>query len=120
VNKCLAVYSSVRAMNTDVLIVNNRAVHSKTPGLSILKNGTIQGLKYTYTCPTPYRSKSFLKRNLNTVAGRLGEFILLLRLGFAGKIDLLFYYPTNGSFFELILYRALSKLFCFSFVAKYV
>src|SRR5690606_9199625 len=49
-----------------------------------------------------------------------GEFILLLRLGFAGKIDLLFYYPTNGSFFELILYRALSKLFGFAVVAHYV
>ncbi len=120
VNKCLAVYSSVHTMNTDVLIINNRAVHSKSPGISIPKDGSIEGLKYTYTCPTPYRSNSFLKRNFNAVAGRIGEIILLVRLGFAGKIDVLFYYPTNGSFFELILYRILSKLFGFALVAHYV
>lgn len=120
VNKCLAVYSSIHTLNTDVLIINNRAVHQKGKDTSIPKDGTIQGLRYTYTCPTPYRPTSFLKRNLNTLAGRLAEIYLLIRLGLAGRIDVLFYYPTNGSFFELIGYRILSQLFGFVLIAHYV
>src|SRR5690606_35216480 len=100
-------------LNTDVLVINNRAVHQKNKDRLIPKEGTIQGLRYTYTCPTPYRPNSFLKRNLNALAGRFGELLLLIRLGLTRKIDVLFYYPTNGSFFELIGYRVLSKLFGF-------
>lgn len=52
--------------------------------------------------------------------GRVNEFGLLVRLCRAKKVDVAFYYPTNGSFLELLYYRAFSKIFRFPLIAHYV
>ena len=45
---------------------------------------------------------------------------MLIRLGAKKKIDVAFYYPTNGSFLELIYYWLLSRIFGFKIIAHYV
>ena len=120
INKCLAVYESLIPYNVDFLIINNRAVHGKNIPVPLKKAGTINRMKYVYTSYSPYRSDSFLTRNFSQVWGRIREFCLLVDLGRTRSIDFMFYYPTNGSFFELLMYRAVSKTFGIRLIAHYV
>jgi hypothetical protein len=120
INKCIAVYESLHHQRIDFLIINNRAIHKKNVPVPIEKNGSINNLQYVYTSASPYKSDSFFGRRLSNLIGRVNEFILLLRLCFRDKIDVMFYYPTNGSFFELIYYRMFSKAFGFPIIAQYV
>ena len=120
INKCLAVYESLTHYNVDFLIINNRAVHRSNIPVPLEKTGTVNGMTYVYTAPSPYRSDSFLRRNLSHLWGRIREFILLVDLARTRSMDVMFYYPTNGSFFELVVYRAISKAFNIRLVAHYV
>jgi glycosyltransferase involved in cell wall biosynthesis len=119
INKCLAVYESLYHEKVNFLIINNRPVHAKNVPVPIEKEGSINNLGYVYTSD-PYKPESFLKRRFSFINGRVNEFLLLVKLGFSNKIDAMFYYPTNGSFFELIYYRILSKIFGFPIIAHYV
>jgi glycosyltransferase involved in cell wall biosynthesis len=120
INKCLAVYESVHKHNVDFLIINNRAVHKKNVPVPIRKSGQVQNLRYCYTSLTPYKSDSFLTRRVSNFTGRIMEFFLLIRLCARQEVDVMFYYPTNGSFFELIYYRIFSRAFGFPLIAQYV
>lgn len=120
INKCLAVYESLIPYHVDFLIINNRAVHGKNIPVKLEKAGTANGMKYVYTSSSPYRSESFITRNISQIWGRVREFFLLVELGRSRAIDVMFYYPTNGSFFELLVYRAISKTFGIKLIAHYV
>ena len=120
INKCLAVYESLTSHNVDFLIINNRAVHGKNIPVPLGKTGTTNGMKYIYTTPSPYRAQSFFSRNMSHILGRIREFFLLINLGRSRSVDVMFYYPTNGSFFELLVYRAISKIFGIRLIAHYV
>jgi glycosyltransferase involved in cell wall biosynthesis len=120
INKCLAVYESLHQQNIQFLIINNRAIHSKNIPVPIEKSGLVHNLKYVYTSPSPYKSESFFTRRFSNLAGRINEFFLLLKLCLRKQLDVMFYYPTNGSFFELIYYRMFSRIFGFPIIAQYV
>jgi glycosyltransferase involved in cell wall biosynthesis len=120
INKCLAVYQSLRKQDVEFLIINNKAIHKKNIPVSIEKSGTIENIKYVYTPYSPYRSGSFWMRRISNVSGRWNELLLLIGLARRNEIDVMFFYPDNGSFAELIYYRILSKLFSFPLISHYV
>jgi glycosyltransferase involved in cell wall biosynthesis len=120
INKCIAVYESLHEQKVNFLIINNRAVHKKNIPVPIEKSGTVNNLRYTYTSASPYKSDYFFQRRISNLLGRINEFFLLLKLCSSHKVDVMFYYPTNGSFFELIYYRLFSKIFGFPIIAQYV
>jgi glycosyltransferase involved in cell wall biosynthesis len=120
INKCIAVYESLHQHNINFLIINNRAIHKKNVPVPIEKSGVVNSLRYTYTSISPYKSDSFLQRRLSNFFGRINEFFLLVKLCMKNQIDVMFYYPTNGSFFELPYYRIFSKIFGFPIIAQYV
>lgn len=120
INKCIAVYESLFHQGIQFLIINNRSIHKENIPVPIHKKGAISNLEYVYTTPSPYKSDSFVKRRLSNFLGRVNEFFLLLNLSLKNKIDVMFYYPTNGSFLELIYYRIFSKVFDFPLIAQYV
>jgi glycosyltransferase involved in cell wall biosynthesis len=120
INKCIAVYASLHQQKIQFLLINNRAVHKKDIPIPVEKDGLINNLRYTYTSISPYKSDSFVLRRVSNFLGRINEFFLLLKLCLSNSIDVMFYYPTNGSFFELIYYRLFSKIFGFPIVAQYV
>lgn len=120
INKCIAVYQGLHQQKIKFLLINNRAVHKKNIPIPIQKSGTIGSLEYIYTSTSPYKSESFFARRFSNLMGRINEFFLLLKLCLKNEIDVMFYYPTNGSFFELIYYRLFSKAFGFPLIAQYV
>ena len=120
INKCLAVYQSLNQQGVDFLIINNKAVHKKNIPIPLDKSGVIEDIDYVYTPYSPYKSDSFWVRRVSDISGRLNEFRLLLSLAWRNEIDVMFFYPNNGTFIELIYYRILSKLFRFPLISHYV
>lgn len=120
VNKCMAVYKSIHNQDVDFLIINNRAFHPEGANWKIDLKGKAGGLDYRYTSLSPYKSTSFFGRRVSDIIGRWKEFFLFCKLGMKRKIDVAYYYPTNGSFFELIYYWILSRIFGFKIIAHYV
>lgn len=120
INKCIAVYQGLYHQKIRFLLINNRAIHRKDIPVPIEKSGRIDDLEYIYTPPSPYRGDSFFARRISNLLGRINEFILLMKLCLKNEVDVMFYYPTNGSFFELIYYRIFSQLFGFPLIAQYV
>jgi len=120
VNKCMAVYRSLYAQGIDFQIINNRAFHRIDSGLDLKRKGNYEGLEYLYTTPSPYKSNSFLGRRASDFMGRVSEFFILIKIGRKENMQVAFYYPTNGSFLELLYYRLLSKVFQFKIIAHYV
>lgn len=120
INKCLAVYQSLNQQGVDFLIINNKAVHKKNVPVPIDKSGVIEDIDYIYTPYSPYKSDSFWVRRVSDISGRLNELRLLVSLAWKNEIDVMFFYPNNGTFVELIYYRILSKLFRFPLICHYV
>jgi glycosyltransferase involved in cell wall biosynthesis len=120
INKCLAVYQSLNQQGVDFLIINNKAVHKKSIPVPIDKSGAIEDIDYIYTPYSPYKSDSFWVRRVSDISGRLNELRLLVALAWKNEIDVMFFYPNNGTFIELIYYRILSKLFRFPLISHYV
>ncbi|MCK0131224.1 glycosyltransferase [Flavobacteriaceae bacterium F08102] len=121
VNRCLALYAIFGEDDYTVLAINNRAMHAPTSEnkKTVKSNGKIGNLQYLYTTPTPFRANSFIKRRYYSFIGRWNEIVLLFKLGFKKKLDLVFFYP-DGDFFELILYRFITKLFRAKLITHYV
>ncbi len=119
INKCLTVYNILNNIGYNVLIINNRAVHSKSIPQKIEKRGLYNKLEYVYTTPTSYRPNKFFLRRYYNFVGRLNEFRLLLLLSIKKQINVLIYYP-HGFFFELIFYRILSLIFNYPIISHYV
>jgi glycosyltransferase involved in cell wall biosynthesis len=120
INKCKSLYCGLLLEQVEFLIINNRPIHSVGSPYTIEMEGVTDGMRYVYTPLSPYKSKSFFGRRLSNFVGRVREATLLIRLCRKRQIDLAFYYPTNGSFLELIWYRTLSKLCGFKIIAHYV
>jgi glycosyltransferase involved in cell wall biosynthesis len=120
INKCKALYGSLKPHGFDFLIINNRPIHTRDSGYAIEQSGVVDGMPYVYTTLGSYKSKSFIIRRLSNIVGRVSEGLLLIKLGFQRRIDVAFYYPTNGSFLELIFFWTISRVFRFKIISHYV
>jgi len=110
----------MKSAQNEIIILNNRAIHSKGVKMNLEKNGSInKSLTYVYTTPTPYRPVSRIGRAYYKVIGSISEFFTLLGIRLKGNLRILFYYPT-GSFLELIYYHLLSKFFFTRLICHYV
>lgn len=120
INKCKSLYGGLLAEQIDFLIINNRPIHAVGSPYKIEMEGVADGMRYVYTPLSPYKSKSFFVRRISNFTGRLREAFLLITLCRKRQIDVAFYYPTNGSFLELLWYRVLSTVCGFKIIAHYV
>lgn len=120
INKCLAVYRALSDENIHVLSINNKALFPQNSPLKIKKKGSFDKVSYQYTTPSPYRPNSFIKRRYFNFVGRINEFLLINIMAIRKRIDVMFYYPNNGNFFELLYYRLLSKIYGFPLISHYV
>jgi glycosyltransferase involved in cell wall biosynthesis len=119
VNRCIAINKMLVNNGIDVLVINRSAVHENKSGVNVESVGVIDGVRYQYTTPTPYRQGSFVVRRWYKFIGRLNEAILLIKYKKNRKVDLLIYYP-NGNFLDLLYYRMISFIIGAPLVTHYV
>ena len=110
VNHSSFICKAIQEGGTNVLILNNRAVHKKEVPVKIEKNGKVYGIEYKYTTFSQYRLENFFKRNFDKIWGRFNELFLIIFLRITGRLkSILLYLPTN-SFVDLVYYRIISKI----------
>ena len=123
IQKSYLIYKGLVEAGAEVLYINTipQATSKNNHHDSTLDDsaeGVLDGINYVYTCGTPYRSESFLKRNWTKLRGILGEIALLQSLLRQKKVDIAVLYTAHFS--TLLYYRIWSKLFGFPLVMNYV
>ena len=118
IQKSYLIYKGLVEAGAEVLYINT--IPQATPDGVISEDveGTVDGIHYTYTCGTPYRSESFLKRNLTKLKGGIREAGLLISLARKKKIDAAILYTAHFS--TLLYYRCWATLLGFPIVMNYV
>jgi glycosyltransferase involved in cell wall biosynthesis len=117
VQKLILVSNSLILKNNLVTVVCNRALHKETDHPDLLPSGNFKGIEYVYTTGSPFRSDSFIKRNWYKVKGIINEILFLKNRKRAGKLDAAIL--STNSFYSILYYSILSKLFRFRLILNY-
>ena len=64
-------------MDCTVTVLNTYGVHKEAEHSQIFSDGIYEGIKFIYSSGTPYRNKSFLRRNLLKVKGAINAIRIL-------------------------------------------
>ena len=118
IQKSYLIYKGLVEAGANVLYINTIPQAVPSNEYNDTNQGSLDGINYIYTCGTPYRSESFLKRNLTKLRGGVSEILLLLSLARKGKIDAAVLYTAHFS--TLLYYRCWSKLLGFPIIMNYV
>lgn len=113
VQRILLTFRSLKLSGLSPLIINKQSVYRNK---HVKRVNHYMGVPYIMTSCSIDRPDSYILRNLNKLSGLIGELILLFRK--RKSIKTAIYY--NASFFELVYYRILSKLFKFKLIIQYV
>ncbi|MBE9466620.1 glycosyltransferase [Dyadobacter subterraneus] len=97
-----------------VIIFNKESVNKNNPNTHVIS--WFEGLPIIQTSCILNRPSNFIIRNINKISGLLGELKAIFRL--RHKIEAAIVYTP--SFFELVYYYLLSKIFKFSVILSYV
>ena len=118
IQKSYLIYKGLVEAGAEVLYINTIPQATPDDVHNSDARGSLDGIEYTYTCGTPYRSEGFLKRNWTKLKGALNEIRLLLSLARQNKIDAAVLY--TGHFSVHLYYRFWSKLLGFPIIMNYV
>ena len=102
----------------NVTVVIRRGVYTKDSHPEVEAKGTDEGVDYIFTSGSPYKSKSFLVRNLKKTWGWINESILLIKYARKRKLDVVIASTKNMGL--LFRYRILSKLLNFKLVLMFM
>ena len=117
IQKIKLVSNSLIKEGAEVLVICRNGVHKRKKGIVIHKSGSYGDIKYIYANGSPFRSESFLKRNLLKVYGLIGEVVLLVKLSFKKQLDVSII--SSKRFDSIIIYYVLSKLLRFKTVLNF-
>ena len=117
IQKIKLVSKSLIAAGARVLVICRYGVHKRKKGIEIQKSGSYGQIRYVHTSGTPFRPKSFLKRNFLKMYGVIGEIALLMKLSFKKQLDVAII--SSKRFDSILLYFLLSKLLGFKTVLNF-
>jgi len=118
IQKIILISKAVIMTGNDVLVICKRGMHNKAIRPDMQTEGVFEGIHYIYTAGTAYKDPSFFKRNYEKVKGVYNEILLLRRLAKEKKID--YAILSTHSFYAVLYYTILSKIFGFKTVLNYV
>jgi len=101
-----------------VTVINRIGVHDPEGDLKFSKEGIHEGIRYVYASGTPYRPRSFFRRNLLKVIGLINEIRILLTLHNNNQLDSAIL--STMKFCSALFYRFLSKILKFPIYFNYV
>jgi hypothetical protein len=114
VQRVKSTFKAIKYAGYTPVIINKQSVHKKVDYNKRVNR--FEDLIFIDTSPVLIKQDSFIKRNLNKLQGIINEFGLLRSK--KKKIHSAIFYAS--SFYELMYYRLLSKLFGFNLVIQYV
>ncbi|MDN5205410.1 glycosyltransferase [Fulvivirgaceae bacterium BMA10] len=117
IQKIKLVSKSLIEVGGSVTVISRNAVHAPSPSVTLKKSGKYGEIDYVFASGTPFKPKSFVKRNLLKVWGAINEVFIIRRLNRKKKID--FAIVSSKRFGILLLYRFLSKLLGFKVLLNF-
>jgi glycosyltransferase involved in cell wall biosynthesis len=112
ISKCLVLTGN------HVTVIGNKGSHYEANHPDLKAHGNYENIEYIYTSGNPFRSNSFVKRNLSKVKGAINEVLLLKRRKNNNKLT--YAVLSTQSFYAVVFYSLLAKLFGFKTILNYV
>jgi glycosyltransferase involved in cell wall biosynthesis len=121
IQKILLISKCLVSKGNTVTVICKRGIHdtgnkAKLPELKV--NGNHAGVEYVYTAGTPFRHPNFFVRNYLKIKGVINEIRLLRKMKKDNKVD--YAILSTHSYYAVLYYFILSKLFGFKTVLNYV
>jgi glycosyltransferase involved in cell wall biosynthesis len=118
IQKIILISKGLIIAGDSVTVISARGLHTQSDYPNLAATGEFQGIKYVYTSGDPFYSSSFLKRNLLKLKGTVNEFRYLRKLKKTNKLD--YAILSTHSFYKVLYYCTLAKLFKFKTALNYV
>jgi glycosyltransferase involved in cell wall biosynthesis len=118
IQKMILISKSLIETGNSVIVMNTQGNHSKADHPDLKISGNFEGIEFVYTSGNPFRSNNFVKRNLLKIKGAIIEFCLLKKRKINNKLD--YAILSTNSFYSILYYVSLSKLFGFITILNYV
>jgi len=115
--KCLYINKAFAEAGFNTLVLNTEPLINGLPRQEYILSGNYEGVNYQ-SLTGFFRTGSKIKRKAVRVFSGLFEFFFLIRYNFKLKVDVVLFF-TNGSFFKLVYYHLLSRIFRFKTVLVY-
>lgn len=118
VQKIILISKSLIITGNNVTVICRNGYHNMTDYPDMGVSGVYENIKYIYVSGSCFRSKHFFKRRLNQIKGKINEFLLLRKYRKNNKLD--YAILSTRSFYLVLYYGILSKIFGFKTVLNYV
>jgi glycosyltransferase involved in cell wall biosynthesis len=118
IQKIILISKSLVLTGNSVTIICNRGVHTKAGHPDLGVRGSYEQIDYVYTSGTPFRSPGFIKRNSSKIKGLINEVSELKKRKKNNELD--YAVLSTRSFFSVLFYFTLSKIYGFKTILNYV
>lgn len=118
IQKIILISKSLVLLGNYVTVICKKGIHNNTDHPELKVCGNYENIEYVYTSGNPYRSDSFIKRNLLKIKGLINEVCLLKKKKKNNELD--YAILSTNSFYSILFYFILSKLFGFKTILIYV
>lgn len=102
----------------DIEVICVKGTYDRKKDPEVRSEGTYENIGYVYASGSPFRDDSFFRRRFFGIKGKINEVLLLRKLKRENKLD--FAILSTGSFFSVLEYFVLSKIFRFKTILNYV
>ena len=117
IQKMIFISKSLIETGNYVTVINTHGTHNKSDHPELKASGNFEGIEFVYSSKNPFRDNSFIKRNLLKIYGNINEFLFLRTQKKNNKLD--YAILSTHSFYSILYYVSLSKLFGFKTILNY-
>jgi glycosyltransferase involved in cell wall biosynthesis len=118
VQKIILISKSLILSGNSVTVICRNGYHNTVDYPETSSTGIHENIRYIYASGSCYRSNDFLKRRLNEIRGKINEFLIIRRFKKKGNFD--YAILSTRSFYLILYYKLLSKIFRFKIILNYV
>jgi glycosyltransferase involved in cell wall biosynthesis len=118
IQKMILISKALISDGAKVTVINRKGAFDPEKPIDLPLEGEFEGIYYKYTSPSIYKSKGFLKRNIEKLKGIFGEFNYIRKLRKNKELDAGII--SCYHFGQVFLYRMYSLFLGFPVVYNYV
>ena len=118
VQKIILISKCLLLTNNHVAVISKNGFHDKRKDPELKVWGYYEGIEYIYASGSFFRNDHFFKRRLFEIKGTINEILLLRKRKKNNQLD--YAILSTRSFYSVLFYSILSKLFGFKTILNYV
>lgn len=118
VQKIILIAKSLLVTGNNVTVLSRNGYHNKAKYPEMKNHDFYEGIEYIYSSGSCFRNENFLKRRFFQLKGKIKEVLILRKMKKCGNLD--FAILSTRSFYLVLFYNVLSKIFHFKIILNYV